>query len=75
MRTESQIAEFESDVSVFLDVIRILALVAAVPAYVLLISLVASLTLPAYFLTSEINRQVTRDSHLFSSLKATNYIQ
>ena len=52
MRTGWQIAEFESDASVVLDVIGILAIVASVPAYVLLLSLVVFVTLPVYLLTS-----------------------
>ena len=53
MRTESQMAEFESesDASALLDAMGILAIVAAVPAYVLLLSLVASTVLPLYFLS------------------------
>ena len=75
MRTDSQIAEFKSHVSALLDVIGILAIIAAVPAYILLIGLVTSVTLPVYFLASEINRQIASDSHLVASLKAANGIR
>jgi hypothetical protein len=40
--------KFESDISGFLYVIKILTIVASLPAYILLLSLVTFITLPLY---------------------------
>ena len=60
IRTGLQSAEFESDVSVLMDIIKILAILAAVPAYALFISFIASVTLPMCLINFENYRNIAR---------------
>ncbi len=73
IRTGLQSAEFESDVSVLMDIIKILAIVAAIPAYALFISFIASVTLPMCLFTSENHRDIARV--FFPRLKTANCTQ
>jgi hypothetical protein len=59
-RTGLQSAELKSDLPILADVIKILAIVASIPAYALFISLIAFVTLPMCLLTSENHRYIAR---------------
>ena len=51
--------ESESNLWICMDVIKIFAILAAIPAYLILMGFIASVTLPVYVLTSEINKETT----------------
>jgi hypothetical protein len=63
--------KYESDLLLFLDVIKIFAVLAAIPAYIFLISLIASVTLPVYVFTNEFNREITKGLPSISKSKST----
>lgn len=75
MKAKLQKAKIEPDTSALMDILRILVIVAAVPAYVLLISLITITALPICLLTAEINRGITRASHFPAVLETAGFIQ